>query len=540
MIWTIRTKLIALGALTVVSVLVLGGIAFAMLTQIERSVAHSSSLSSAIRLQGDADMMHDALHGDVLGAMLAVMNGDKPSFEESMKSMQDHAPRFREALEKISQISLSDNTLDQLKAVKPALEGYIAAAEGFFRLKEGSIQDFDVARQKVATQFEMLEKPMEELSDSIENELERATQSLAAKERIAAMVIVVAVLISVALAGVASWRIYVSIDQPLRSAIASVHSVAEGDLTREIPIGGKDEIGALLEALSHMQESLANMFTMFQRQAGALDDASHTLVSAAASVTQGSQNQCTASESIAGSLEEMNASIESVAEGMGLARATAQRAGEASNSGSKVIETLIADMRRMQASVNHSAAAITVLGEESKNIGALVNVIKEIADQTNLLALNAAIEAARAGEQGRGFAVVADEVRKLAERTANSTQQIGAMIDRVLTQVDTAVKGVREGVLIVDEGSRSAQSASNALAEIRTGVEDVVGNVNAAADSMREQASTAQHVAANAGRITRMAEENTTSSGAAENSARRLMEISETLRVAASTFKVRT
>ncbi|MBI2419121.1 MAG: methyl-accepting chemotaxis protein [Ignavibacteriales bacterium] len=176
---------------------------------------------------------------------------------------------------------------------------------------------------------------------------------------------------------------------------------------------------------------------------------------------------------------------------------TAKNSGKRAAEGGKVVQQTIEGMNRISQVVNHSANTVFQLGQNSEKIGEIIQVIDDIADQTNLLALNAAIEAARAGEQGRGFAVVADEVRKLAERTTKATKEIALMIKQIQSDTSQAVASMKEGTIEVENGKKLANQAGSVLAEIVHGadlVSDVVSQVAAASE---EQSATAEEIGKN-------------------------------------------
>jgi methyl-accepting chemotaxis protein len=205
-------------------------------------------------------------------------------------------------------------------------------------------------------------------------------------------------------------------------------------------------------------------------------------------VASNSQQASQEAYSMAAQVEIMTYTLDSLASQAEEVQRVSAESGEHSKRGSDIIHAAADEMVNISTTVNESSRLIQDLGQQSTQISRIVNVIKEIADQTNLLALNAAIEAARAGEQGRGFAVVADEVRKLAERTSNSTMEITAMIDKIQTGTRLAIQSMDAGVTKVSAGAALAQQAEDAITQIKNGVEHVVNSVNEISASLKEQA----------------------------------------------------
>jgi methyl-accepting chemotaxis protein len=210
---------------------------------------------------------------------------------------------------------------------------------------------------------------------------------------------------------------------------------------------------------------------------------------------------------IAAATQEMTVSIAHISRFSNDVREVSKQSEELSAHGRDVIAELIVGMNEVSATVNNSSQTVESLGQESEKIGAVISVIKEIADQTNLLALNAAIEAARAGEQGRGFAVVADEVRKLAERTTRSTAEISATIGVVQSGVKASVDRMRGGVELVEHVLERARMAESAIHDIAKSSENLSGAVNEIVSSIAEQNAASTSVAQQIEDISRIAEE---------------------------------
>ncbi|WP_420713172.1 methyl-accepting chemotaxis protein [Pseudomonas sp. zfem001] len=241
---------------------------------------------------------------------------------------------------------------------------------------------------------------------------------------------------------------------------------------------------------------------------------------------------------MAATVEELTVSINHVADNANEAHGLSSESGRQSAEGGTVIQSTLSSMQRIADTVQGAAVQISELGQHSDQISSIVNVIKEIADQTNLLALNAAIEAARAGEQGRGFAVVADEVRLLAQRTANSTQEITEMIKKIQTGTRNAVGNMEIGVQQVSSGVEQANQAGDAIVTIRQASERVVGVVDQISLALREQTVASQDVARNVERIAQMSMQNSEAVADTASTARDLQQLALSLERQVDYFKL--
>jgi len=313
--------------------------------------------------------------------------------------------------------------------------------------------------------------------------------------------------------------------------------ISDGDLTVNVQLQQGDN-SSLLANMRNMQEQLRNMVGQVLTNAGQLTDAAAHLASSAQQVSVSSQHQSEAASSMAATVEEMTVSFDHVSANAGEAHAIAKRAGDLSSEGGAVVHGAVEEMSKIAEAVNQSAQIIQTLGDHSSQISAIVRTIKDIADQTNLLALNAAIEAARAGEQGRGFAVVADEVRKLAERTTQSTQEISGMIDSIQNSTQSAIASMEEGRSRVDEGVAMACRAGESMDQIRDGAKQVVSEVNDITAALREQSAASNQVAQNVEKIAQMTEENSAAVGEIAHAARDMEHLAGQLQGAVSRFRV--
>ncbi|HJV28249.1 MAG TPA: methyl-accepting chemotaxis protein [Aromatoleum sp.] len=331
---------------------------------------------------------------------------------------------------------------------------------------------------------------------------------------------------------------YVSIIGGVSRLSSESARLAAGDLTARIDVQARDELGMVSKSFNEMAATMGRLIASIQRESGELAEAARGMLDSARQVDTASQRQSEAASSMAAAVEEMTVGIDHIATNAGNANELARKSGRLSGEGGEIVESVIREIGEIAESVSGSARTIEQLGQSSEQISAIVGVIKEIADQTNLLALNAAIEAARAGEQGRGFAVVADEVRKLAERTTHSTQEIAGMVGAIQQGARAAVESMNHGVVRVSEGVERAQQAGKAMALIREEAGRVVDTVAEISEALREQSSASTEIARNVETIARMAEENSSSAAGSLHTANRLEELAESLQGDVARFRV--
>ena len=327
------------------------------------------------------------------------------------------------------------------------------------------------------------------------------------------------------------------ISQPIRQIRDSITSIQETrDLSKRVAIEGNNEISEIGHVFNQMLGSFQELIRGVIASSHEVMELTSHLSRSAIQVAQASGEQSSASASMAASLEQTQASIQQVASNSGDAQEIAREAGHLSGQGESIVDSAANEMTNIASSVQESARFIQELGVHSESISAIANVIKEIADQTNLLALNAAIEAARAGEQGRGFAVVADEVRKLAERTTKSTLEITGMIDQIQSGTAKAVRSMQDGSSRVNEGVTLARDAGESMNRIRDGATRVIAAVEGITLALREQSAATEHVVANIGRVVSLAERNSAETGEIALTAERLEGLSKQLTEAVNTF----
>lgn len=327
--------------------------------------------------------------------------------------------------------------------------------------------------------------------------------------------------------------------KPLRVAVDVAESIAAGDLSQRIETSqSNDETGKLLRSLGSMQSSLRDIITQIRSQASSLSDAAAGLSKSSSLVESSSEHQNKVVMSIAATVEANSILIEDVTRNAVKAQAISAESEQHSAQGGEVILQVVSDMHDISESVGEASRIIQDLESQSKKISSIINVIKEIADQTNLLALNAAIEAARAGEQGRGFAVVADEVRKLAERTGLSTKEISEMIGKIQLGTGYAVSSMQATVTRVAKGEGLTQQAGDSISQIKAGALQVSQSVNEISVAMQKENAASGEITRSIEEISRMTQQNNIAIHATTETAKNLERLSDNLQSAVGHFKL--
>jgi len=312
----------------------------------------------------------------------------------------------------------------------------------------------------------------------------------------------------------------------------------DGDLTKRLDDSSQDELGESARYFNQFVEKLHGLIGQISQTTVQLATASSQLHSTAEQMATGAEEVAAQAATVATAGEEMSATSGDIAQNCSMAAEGSRQASEAAVSGARVVDETIMVMNSISEKVRETAKTVESLGSRSEQIGDIVGTIQDIADQTNLLALNAAIEAARAGEQGRGFAVVADEVRALAERTTRATKEISEMIRAIQGETKGAVAAMEAGVDEVEKGGQKAADSGKALESILSQINEVTMQINQVATAAEEQTATTSEISNNMHQITDVV--SNTSRGAQETSqaAIRLSELSEELRSVVSQFKL--
>jgi methyl-accepting chemotaxis protein len=319
-------------------------------------------------------------------------------------------------------------------------------------------------------------------------------------------------------------------------AVAVMRRVAQGDLTVEVNTD-KSNAGSLLAALSTMLASLRVMMSGMAASSAQVAAESRSISGASRKVSEAAQRQTDATTEMAAAMEEMTASIEQISQSAKETESNSSTAASLAERGTKVVGEAAGEINHVAATVENASGKISALVKSAEEVGEIANVIKEIANQTNLLALNAAIEAARAGEQGRGFAVVADEVRKLAERTSEATIKIEEIIGAIRAETVSAIEAMQAAGPQVAAGVDKAQSAEALLREIMASAGATLSRIRDVASAAREQSTASNAIAAQVESVAQMVEHTTDSTVATAHSVEKLEQLAADLQSQVGKFR---
>jgi methyl-accepting chemotaxis protein len=397
---------------------------------------------------------------------------------------------------------------------------------------------------KVAGIDRELTKQINELRDKFvaftqkksREKLALAEEDYAQRRNIIVIWVVISLLLSMALAIVIVRQIMRQLGGDPNEVATVVNTMSSGDFSQQPDT--QPEADSLLAHAYQMQTKLRGMILDIKKQASQVGDMAHSLASSANQITQNVNHESAAVSSMAAAIEELSVSTTHISDQGANAKRIANDSRSNAEEGAKVVNKTVTGLLDAAREIEAASGEVSRLGEDATHISDVVKVIKEIADQTNLLALNAAIEAARAGEQGRGFAVVADEVRKLAERTANATNEINQMSAKIGNVANNALSGMDKVVKTTRQGVGDAEIAQTSIKNIQASFGEVSRVIDDIAPALEEQNTAATELAKSTERVSQMSEENSGAALSLQNLANELEGKAGEMRHAVEVFRV--
>ncbi len=415
--------------------------------------------------------------------------------------------------------------------------------EGLLPTREAILAgNYTEATKLTLTKINPLFKPADLAAKAIfENEAKEAKNEYdeAIQHYRSTLILVIGfVIIAVLGSGIVGMMIVRSVATGTQSLISASAALAAGDLTQRVRLTTRDELGTIGNSFDTMAEEFANVIRQVHSAVNNVSSSASQMHATAGDMADGAEHVASQAATVATAGEEMAATSSDIARSCQMAAEGARLAADEVQNGAAVIQESINVMGRISERVSSTAVTVESLGQRSDQIGQIIGTIEDIADQTNLLALNAAIEAARAGEQGRGFAVVADEVRALAERTSKATREIGAMIKNIQTETKGAVASMEEGVKEVHRGTQEAGRSGAAMEAILEQIQNLSQQVDQIATAAEEQTATTCEISGNIMQITSISNQTSQNANQSATEADNLQAMAASLTTTLNHFRI--
>ncbi|MBT0664990.1 methyl-accepting chemotaxis protein [Geobacter pelophilus] len=523
--FSIKTKILIILLVGCISVVVAGVLGLVGMKASNRQIEtlYKKNMASVIQLSQIRGLMRD----NRIQLLLSLQHDPK---SPDIVKLHDHALPFHtdQVMKNIEEITAvwKEYTIGPMSGEEKKLADEFAEKRGRF-VKEGLLPvreailagRFDEGVALTLTKINPLFKDANEVVQKLydhENMLAKKSHEEAVRNYRSTMILVIAAIAgSILVSLLLGIMIIRSIAEASSALIVASEAMANGDLTQRIRLESSDELGTIGRSFNVMAESFADALTKVADGSTQVAVAANQVQSTAERIATGAEKVAAQSVSVATAGEEMAATSGDIAQNCQLAVDGSDLATQIARKGFEVVKQTIDGIKFRGGKTRENAEIVASLGARSDQIGAIVATIEDIADQTNLLALNAAIEAARAGEQGRGFAVVADEVRALAERTTKATKEISEMIKAIQSETKLAIASMEEGVKGTEQGATDAAQLETSLNEILEQISAVSMQINQIATAAEEQTATTSEISSNMHQITDVVQQ--TSQGAQES-----------------------
>jgi methyl-accepting chemotaxis protein len=475
-----------------------GVLALAVLAVVSMASLQAAGRVSATLLRGDAavrgaleaDMMHDAVHGDVLQSLLAA--GDNRTLQQGVA---DHAATLTGSLDAVAQAGIAPEVDAAVAAVRPAVDAYVQLGEHLVALAGSDPAAARAAYPEFLAAFKQLEIDLPSVSAALSTEGAAAQARAIDQSASTTRIVIGAGLAGAAALALLGWFVSRSVSGPLSKAVVVLEGLADGRLDLQLDVHTTDEVGQMASALNRAMVKLRDAMNLMGNNAQGLASASEELSAVSSQMKGSADDSALQAQAVSAAAEEVSMNVQTVAAGTeemsASIREIAKNTNDASGVASRAVEI-----------AGTASTTVATLGESSAEIGNVIKVINSIAEQTNLLALNATIEAARAGEAGKGFAVVASEVKELARETSKATEDIGHRIEAIQNDTRAAVAAIAEIAAIIEQINDTQSTIASAVEEQTATTNEMSRSVTEAATGSTDIASTIMGVARTASETT--------------------------------------
>ncbi len=473
--------------------------------------------------------------GDYLtNVRIAALKYIRTSSDEDLEHVLNSVTAAQESLAQLHKIDDTAVGQETIAAIDEDLKQYAQTFNQIDKLikqrNDLVINTLDVAGAKIA---EAGKKILDSLKEDSQTVSSRVNGQLASSRTQTLIAAAIAISISIVLAVVVSR----GVTKPIKSFIASFEVIAAGDLTQRVACKARDEIGDLAKGFNTLIAEISSIICSVQDTANNVAAAATEVAATSEQMASTTDQQRSQVTQVAAAVEQLSATINEVSGRTSDVSRQSTGAGQQASEGGQIVSRTVSEMEQIASQVDVTSTAVGNLSTKADQIGEILTVINDIADQTNLLALNAAIEAARAGEHGRGFAVVADEVRKLAERTQQATQEVSQSITEIQHSTAEATEMMGTSRKRVASGVELAQQAGRSLESIVNGSNSVAQSIDSIAAAVEEQSATSTEIARSIEVISASADEASQGAGQAAAAATQLSGNAETLRELVARFK---
>ncbi len=507
---SIRARLYLMAAVSILLTALVGGIGYNGQQKLIAANHNSAIYAEAIRYQVEVDMFHDGLNSVVNASLISGMKLDEEMYKRAKADLEEMSEAMKKDIGIVAALPLDDDVKARVEEAQAPLEAYIAGAHRIVGVAYDMNDRAFEMKGEFDELFDHLEVELEALGDAM---LKRTQASKQAAEEAAAhesKLMVTALVIAIPALLLIATLLARSIGSRIGALKAFTAELAQGDadLTKRLPEDGADEVSETARSFNQFMTSLEQLVANTKAVAAKVADTAAELKHSAGDLAQGASAQSDSAEATAATIEELSVSIGSIADGADQLRKLAMTALERTRAGRASLGELVTQVDAVGAAVGDLSQSAKEFIRSTGTISEMTAQVREIAEQTNLLALNAAIEAARAGEQGRGFAVVADEVRKLAERSASAVGQIDAVTQELSERSAEVEHAIGKGNSAIESGRSCSAKVIETLTVAETAVNDSTAGVDEISRSVAEQRTASQDIANSVEQIARMTEQN--------------------------------